>query len=96
MLRQDGDDHGGIFRTLALVNGRGVGGYQGVQLAEAVGDDPPVEARAQLACLWLHVLDVADVAVVDVLVVIVFDLHHLVVRRKGRAETLDLALARRD
>ena len=33
--------------------------------------------------------------VVDLLVVVVLDLHHLVARREGPAETLDLAFAGR-
>ena len=33
VLRHDRDDHGGIFGALALVDGRGIGWYQGVELA---------------------------------------------------------------
>src|SRR5208337_3694116 len=39
------------------------------------------------------VVDVADVAVVDLLVVVILDLHDLVAGRKGPAEPLDLAFA---
>ena len=38
-------------------------------------------------------IDIADVAVIDLLVVVVFDLYHLVAGREGPAEVLDLALA---
>jgi hypothetical protein len=34
MLVEHRDDHGGIFRTLAFVDGRGVGGHQHVKLAQ--------------------------------------------------------------
>lgn len=70
MLRQNGDDHGRILRALALVHGRCVGRKQRVERPEAVGDDPPVEACRQLVRLRVDVLDIADVTVVDVLVVI--------------------------
>ena len=42
MLRQHGDDDGRILRALALVNGRGVGRNQRVEITEAVGNGPPV------------------------------------------------------
>src|SRR4029077_12465599 len=37
VLGQDRDDHGGILRALALVDGGGVGGRQGVPLDAAGG-----------------------------------------------------------
>jgi hypothetical protein len=33
VLSQDGDDHGGIFRALALVDGGGISGNRSVELA---------------------------------------------------------------
>ena len=93
MLRQDGNDNGGILRALALVNRRGVCRNQGVEFAETIGDGAPVETRGQLAFIGIDIVDIADVAVIDLLVVIVLDLHHLVARREGPAEALDLALA---
>ena len=53
----------------------------------------PSKLGGQLAGVGIDVVDVADVAVVDLLVVVVLDLHHLVAGREGPAETLDLALA---
>ena len=41
-------------------------------------------------------IDIADVAVIDLLVVVVLDLHHLVAGGEGPAEPLDLALAGAD
>ena len=49
-----------------------------------------VEGRGQLAEVRIHVSHEADVAVVDLLVVVVLDLHDLVAGREGPAETLDL------
>src|SRR5271166_4104708 len=72
VLRENRDDHGGIFGPLALVDGRGIGRNQNVELA-----------------------DIADVAVVDLLVIVVLDLHDLVPRGKGPAEALDFPLAGR-
>ena len=93
VLGKDRDDHGGIFGALALVDGSGIGGNQRVKLAEAVRHRAPVEARHQFAHLQIDVVDVANVAVVDFLVVVIFDLHDLVAGRKGPSETLDLAFA---
>jgi hypothetical protein len=54
---------------------------------------PPVEARHEFARVGIDVDDIADVAVVDLLVVVIFDLHDFVAGRKGPCETLDLAFA---
>src|SRR5208282_5412270 len=82
VLGHDRDDHGGILRALALVDGGGVGGDQRVEFAEAVGHRAPIEARLEFAHLGIDVVDVADVAAVDFLVVVILDLHDLVPRRK--------------
>src|SRR5271165_4213768 len=93
VLRHDRDDHGGILRTLALVDGGGIGGDQRVEFAEAVGHRAPIEARRELARLGIDVDDVADIAVVDLLVVVILDLHELVAWGKGPGETFDLAIS---
>jgi hypothetical protein len=67
VLGEDGDDHGGIFGALALVDGRGIGGDQRVEFAEAVGRGAPVEARLEFPRIGIDIDDVADVAVVDLL-----------------------------
>ena len=87
------DDHGGIFRALALVDGRGIGRHQHVEFAKSVGDGPAVKAGDDLAGVGIDVVDIADVAVVDLLVVVVLDLHDLVAGGEGPAEPLDLAIA---
>ena len=74
---------------------RRIGRHQRVEFAEAVYEIPPLEARGEIARVGVHIGDASDVAVIDLLVVIVVDLHHLVARREGPAEALDLALAGR-
>src|SRR5271155_1402162 len=71
----------------------GISGDQGVKLAKAVDHRAPVEAGLEFTGLGIDVLYITDVAVVDLLVVVIFDLHDLVARSKGPAETLDLAIA---
>src|SRR6516165_4419200 len=95
MLGEHRDYHGGIFRSLALVNGRRVGRHQHVQLTESISEGPAIEAHSDLACVGFNIADVADIAVVDVLFVIVFDLHHFVAGGKGPAEPPDLEIAGR-
>ncbi len=70
MLREDRNDHGGIFGPLALVDGRGVGGNEDVELAESVGHDAPVEGHRDFADLRVDVGHIADAAVVDLLVIV--------------------------
>src|SRR5439155_8371174 len=69
--------------------------HEGVELADAIGDRSPVEAGGEFAFLRLDVHHKPDVAVVDLLVIVVLDLHDLVAGRKGPTKPLDLALARR-
>jgi hypothetical protein len=47
VLRQDRDNHGGILRALALVDGGGVGRDQRVELAEPIGDGSPVKVGCE-------------------------------------------------
>src|SRR5438309_6292120 len=48
VLDHDRDHDGRILRALALVDGRGVGGHQSVELAKAIGHRTPVEAGGEL------------------------------------------------
>ena len=95
MLGHNWDHDGGVLGTLALVDGRGVCRHERVGLPEPVGDVPPIERGGALAGLGVNAIDVADVTVVDLLIVVVLDLHHLVARREGPAEPLDHAFASR-
>ena len=71
MLGEDGNYDGGVFGSLALVNGRGISRQQRVEFAEAVGDRAAIEAGGKFTVLRINVFDVADVAVVDFFVVVV-------------------------
>jgi hypothetical protein len=60
-----------------------------------MGDRAPVEAGTWFAFLRLNVRHKPDVAIVDLLVIVVLDLHDLVAGRKGPAKSLNLTIARR-
>src|ERR1700719_244470 len=94
MLTKHRDDYCGIFRSLALVNCRRVGWYQHIKLPKPVGYRSAVKAHGELCNVRVNIIDVADVAVVDFLVVVVFDLHHLVAGGESPAEPLDLSITR--
>jgi hypothetical protein len=47
------------------MDGRRVGGHQGVELAKAIGDRTPIETRGEFTVVRLNILHVADVAVLD-------------------------------
>ena len=75
------------------MNGGRVSRHQHVEFPESVSDGPAVEARDDLTRIVVHVIDITDVTVVNLLVVVIFDLHHFITGRKCPAETLDLAIA---
>src|SRR5215469_14449712 len=93
MLREYWDDHGGIFRPLAFVNGRRVGRHQHIEFTESVLDGSAVEANSNFPRVDVDIIDGANVAVVALLVVVVLDLHHLVARRKDPTESFNFAVA---
>ena len=93
VLRGQRDHHGRVLRALRLVNRGRVGEHQLVELAEAVGDLTSVELDQHLAGFRVDRANEAKVAVVDVLVVVVLDLHHLVAGAECPAEALDGVLA---
>jgi hypothetical protein len=53
-------------------------GYQHVELAKSVSDGSAVKARDDLARIRVDVVDITNIAVVDLLIVVVLDLHDLV------------------
>ncbi len=80
MLCVNGHHGRRALAALALVHRDGVGQAQLVQVREVEGDHPVVEPDVDLLLLQVDALDAADVAVEDVLVVVVPELHHLVAR----------------
>ena len=93
VLRHDGNHHSWVFRALALVDACGVSRHVGVELAQAIGDRAPVEARCELTFLRLNAHYKTDVAILDLLVIVVLDLHDLVARREGPPEPFYLAIS---
>ena len=83
MLREHRDDYCEIFRSLALVNGRSVGRYQRIEFSKSIGYGSTVKAYNDLTSVGINIVDVSDVAVVDLLVVVVLDLHHLVAGQRS-------------
>ena len=74
------------------MDGGGIGWQQGGEFAKAVDHRPAIKGRGQFASIGINVIDVANVAVLDLLVVVVLDLHDLVAWRKCPAKPLDLAI----
>src|SRR5262245_40079603 len=95
MLRVQGDHHRRVFAALAFVNRQGVGQGQLIQLVKVVDDLAVVEADRQFLVLQVDAGDAADVAVEDVLVVVVDRLQYLVAGAKGPAEAGDFRLVLR-
>src|SRR6516165_2338120 len=95
VLGRQRDDHRRVLRALALMDCRRVGEHQLVELAKAVGNFAAIEIDVELAFLHVDVGHDAEVPVVDLLVIIVLDLHDLVARTEGPAETVNADLARR-
>ena len=54
----------------------------------------PRQGDGQLAAIEIDIFDKSNVAVVDLLVIVVLDLHDLITRREGQTESLDLAFRR--
>src|SRR5580704_7241859 len=62
-------------------------------LSALIGDRAPVEARCELTFLRFNAHYKTDVAIVDVLVVVVLDLHDLVAGRERPPEPFYFAVA---
>ena len=93
MLRHDRDDYGRIFRTLTFVNGRRIGRHEHVKFPKSVSDRAAVKAGNDFAGIGVDIVDVTDIAVVDLFVVIIFDLHDFVAGGESPAEPFHLAIA---
>jgi hypothetical protein len=69
MLSEHRDDDSGEFGALTLMDCSGVGRHQRVEFAKPVGDGASVESGGEFAIVGIDVFNVANVAVVDLLVV---------------------------
>src|ERR1700730_12470593 len=95
VLSAERDHDGRVFRALALVNRRRIGQHQLMEFAKAVGEISAIEVDGELAFLHVDARHDAEVAVVDLLVIVVLDLHDLISWTEGPAETLDADLTGR-
>lgn len=66
-----------------------VGRSQGIELTEGIFHLTAVEARDQHSLCLVDPQNRSEIAIEDVTLVIVLDLHHLVAGREDRAEFLD-------
>ena len=78
VLGQHGDDDGGIFAALAFVDADAVGRQQFIEVGEIIDHGAVVHRDRQRLLDGVNRLDAAEVAVENVLVVVIPDLHHLV------------------
>ena len=90
VLAQQRQHHGRVFRALRLVDGDRVGDGQLVQLVGGIGQPAPVDGDLERLARGSMRGDPADIAVVDLALVVVLELHHLVAERRsgsGRASS---------
>ena len=74
---------------------RGISRNKRVEFPEFISYGAAVEFRNQLTRVDIDVFDIADIAIIDFLVIIIVDLHHFIFGREGPAEPFDLFLAGR-
>ena len=67
VLGQDRDNDRWIFGPLALVDRHGIGWHERIEFAEAIGDIAAIESDNQFTRVLVDVIDVANVAIVDLL-----------------------------
>jgi len=89
LLDGEGDDDGWELGALGLVHGHGVGGDDLVEFAEVVDHRASIEVDGEFLFEFIKGGDPADVAVEDVLVVVVAGLQDLVAAAEPDPEFLD-------
>ena len=67
VLDAERDHDGRVFRALALVDGRRIGQFQLIELAEAVDDGATIEVDSEFALFHIDACNDAEVAIVDLL-----------------------------
>jgi hypothetical protein len=78
VLLGDGNHYDWIFRPLRLADGRRVIQHQFIQFAKRLGDDVLIESGRHFLLVLVDMGHKRDVAVIDVLVIVVLDLHDIV------------------
>ena len=79
-------DDGGVFAALALVDCAGVGELQFVEFVVLVGDEFVIEEDGDFSLFFVDAVDDSDIAVKNVLVVVVLDLHDAVTHAPADAD----------
>ena len=77
------------------MDGRRIGQFQLIELAEAVDDGATIEVDSEFALVHVAARYYAEVAIVDLPVVIDLDAHDLVAWAEGPAEAFDADLSGR-
>ena len=95
MLGRNRHDHHRVFGALGLVDRRCVAEDQFIEFAKRIGDHPTVEGHGKLLVVSIDASDETDVAVEDVAVVVVLDLHDLVADAEAIAELVHTVFAGR-
>ena len=83
VLAQQRQHDGRVLRALRLVDGDRVGDGQAVQLVGGIGEPAAVHGDLERLRPLVDGGDPADIAVVDLAVVVVLELHHLVAQRQA-------------
>jgi hypothetical protein len=78
VLRGDGNHYDWIFRPQRLADGRRVTLHQFIQFAKRLGDNVLIEGGRHFLLVLVDMGHKPDVAVIDVLVIVVLDLHDIV------------------
>ncbi len=82
MLGEDRNYHGWVFGALGFVYGDCIRQNNLVKVGKIIGYIPPVKRDGYLLVLRVYPCDSSDIPVEDLLIVIVFDLHDLVIDTK--------------
>jgi hypothetical protein len=90
MLHGEGNDDGGEFGALGFVDGDGIGEREFVEFAEGVGDIALIEADDDLLIDGIDGVNGSDIAIEDLLVVVVFELDDFVADLEAPAEAFDV------
>ncbi len=72
------DDNAGAFASLVFVDGDGVGEDKFIEVGYVVWYIASVEVYDHILSDSIDLGDTSDIAVEDIFIVIVFDLHHLI------------------
>lgn len=93
MLDGEGNDHDRILRPLGFVDGYRLTQYRFIEFAKWVLDHVPFERRGPFLFIMVDMRHETDIAVIDILVKVVFDLRDHVRHTEVIAELLDAVVS---